>query len=864
MAGPFRNADHARMSDTDLKPPQAYWTQPASELIAALHTRATGLSSAEAWLRLKTHGFNDIKPRRVGALGMLLAQFRNPMTLILLFAASVALVARDWVNATIVLVIVIGSGVLSFVQEFRASNAMQRLLRRIALTTTVLRNGRPEHVLATHILPGDILLLAAGSLIPADGVVLEAADFFVNEAALTGETYPTEKLPGTAAADAALGQRGNCVFMGTSVRSGTAKVLVVCTGRATEYGRIAQRIAQHPPEAEFERGIRRLGYLLTRLMLVIVVVVFTVNLLLHRPPLESLLFVAALAVGLSPELLPAILTVTLARGAQRMAARGVIVRRLNAIENLGAMSVLCSDKTGTLTEGVIQLNAAVDSEGRPSEEVRRLAFINATLQTGLPNPLDETLVNSAGAGAAARWSKLDEIPYDFMRRRLTIVIRAEGRGPEAQLVTKGAFENVLACCTQLDSEHGPIPLDAPQRRRLQEQFIGWSRQGYRVLGVASARLPLKNRYERADESGLSFAGFLLFFDPPKAGTAEVLAKLAALGVQLKMLTGDNRHVAQHIAAAVGMSQAKILSGAELDGVSQDALPTVAAQTDIFAEVDPQQKERIVSALRRAGRVVGYLGDGINDAPAMHAADTAISVDRAVDIARESADFVLLQHDLEVLRQGIEEGRNTFANTMKYIFMSISGKFGNMLSMSAASLFMPFLPMLPKQILLNNFLADLPAVAIADDRVDPELTEQPRRWNIRRVRDLTVVFGLINSSADFVSFGVLLGLAHAPPALFRSGWFIENLLTELAIIMVIRSQRPFWRSRPGAWLVAAALLALLVVAVTPFPPLSRLFGFVPLPPWLLAAVLAITTAYVMAVEVVKRVFGLGLGALGRPH
>ncbi len=823
-----------------------YWQLPTSELLARLGSGPQGLSDAEAAARFARHGPNLLREEKgLSALRALAGQFRSPLVLILVFAAAISLVVRDWLEASIILAIVAGSAGLGAWQEYRASAAVRRLRARIALATSCLRGGAARPVPAAALVPGDVVLLAAGSLIPGDGVLLEAKDFFVNQALLTGESLPVEKQPGESAAGASLVERGNCVFMGASVRSGTARALIVRTGRATEIGAIAESLERRVPETDFERGLRQFGYLLTRVAAALVVAVFAVHVFFHRPTLESLLFAIALAVGISPELLPAILSVTLARGARAMARRGVIVRRLNAIENLGSMDVLCTDKTGTLTEGVVRVERACDPSGAARPQVLRDAYVNALYQTGLPNPLDEAIVAAARAAGldAEGTKKLDEIPYDFVRKRLSVVV-GDPAGGAPRLITKGAVEQVLEVCAGLSAQ---------ERAAIETRFREWSAQGYRVIAVAARDLPRKETFRREDEKDLRLAGFLLCLDPPQAQAPRVLADFARLGVAVKIITGDNRHIAAHVADAVGLKGAALLTGGELDAMHDEALWRAAAQTDVFAEVDPNQKERIIAALQRTGRVVGYLGDGINDAPALHAADVGISVDRAADVAKETADIVLLKHNLAVLHDGVLQGRRTFANTIKYIFATTSANFGNMLSMAAASLFLPFLPLLASQILLNNFLSDVPSLFIAGDRVDRAWLRKPYHWSIASIRRFMVVFGLLSTVFDFVTFAVLLSLVAGDPGLFRTGWFVESVLSELAVLLVIRTTLPFWRSRPGALLAWSTLVVALVVLALPYLPHAALFDFRPLPARLLGAVLVITAAYVLATELAKRAF-----------
>jgi P-type Mg2+ transporter len=835
--------------------PAAYWSSPPAQLEAQLHATGAGLDAAEAAARLRRYGPNALDAKRqAGALGLFANQFKSPLVLILIVASAISLMASEWVDAGVVLAVVFGSTILGFVQEYIASNAIEKLRSQVTINSVVLRGGKAVTLPSSQVVPGDVVLLSAGSLIPADAVVLEAKDFYVSQAVLTGETFPVQKVPGVVSAQAGLAERANCVFMGTSVRSGTARALVAATGRATVFGQIADKLALRPPLTEFERGIQRFGYLLTRIMLVMVMVVLAINIFMHKPPIESLLFALALAVGLTPELLPAIISITLSHGAKRMAKLGVIVRRLNSIENLGSMDVLCTDKTGTLTAGVVQLDGAFDVTGRPSAQVLRLASINAKFQTGMANPLDEAV--GAGADNAGvdlgGVRKIDEIPYDFVRKSLSVVA-ADASGART-LVTKGALDNVLGMCTSVQADAGTAPLDAAARAQIDARFEQWSGQGFRVLGVASRAVETREgSYTRADEQGLVFAGFLLFLDPPKADVRQTIVDLAKRGVKLKMITGDNAKVARHVAQAVDLPVKDTLTGRQLAAMSDEALMHAARRTTVFAEVDPNQKERIILALRKTGHVVGYMGDGINDAPALHTADVGISVDTAVDVAKDAADFVLLRKDLDILREGIDEGRRTFANTLKYVLTTISANFGNMFSMAVASVFLPFLPLLASQILLNNFLSDIPATTIASDRVDPQWVAKPRRWDTVFIRDYMVLFGLVSSLFDFLTFGVLLWLFQAAPEEFRTGWFIESLLTELVIALVVRTRGPFWRSRPGNLLMISTAIVTVLTLVLPYLPFTSIFGFVPLPAPLMLAMIGLTLAYVGAAEIAKKFF-----------
>ena len=824
-----------------------YWAMGGDALAAALDSSPGGLSSGEAASRLRRFGANELQAKAPASrLRVLARQFRSPLLLILVFAAAAAAASGEWTDAAIVLAIVAVSTGFAYVREFAAEAAADDLRDRIRTRTRVLRDGRAVERPVADLVPGDVILLAAGSLVPADAVVLEAADFYVGEAVLTGESLPVQKAPAPTPPEAALRDRTNVVLLGANVRSGAARCLVVHTGRATHYGRLASRLVLRAPETEFDRGLRHFGYLLATVMFVMVLAVVALHVVSGRASVGTLLFAVALAVGLSPELLPAILTVNLSRGARVMAARGVLVRRLAAIENLGSMDVLCTDKTGTLTEGIVALDGAFDAGGAASDEVLALAAINASLSSGVAGALDEALLRAHGA-TDPRLRKLAELPFDFSRKRASVVVEADG---VVSLVTKGAFQPVLdACATMGDG----VALGEAQRAALTARFEGWSRQGIRVLAVATRTLERRRAYGRADERELAFRGFLTFFDRPKPEARQALADLHALGVSTKVITGDSRLVAQHVAALVGLRGERTLTGAELNALHDDALLHRAEQTDLFVEVDPHQKERIILALKKTGHVVGFLGDGVNDAAAMHAADTSLSVDSAVDVARDAADFVLLERSLDAIRCGIEEGRRTFANTLKYLLITISANLGNMVSMAVASVFLPFLPLLAGQVLLNNFLSDIPAIGLAGDAVDRELVERPHHWDMKFISRFMVEFGLVSSAFDILTFALLIVVFAAGVETFRTAWFVESLLTELLVALVVRTRRPFYASRPGTVLLVSTLVLVPLTLAVPYLPFTTALGFVPLAPSLLLTMCAITAGYVAGTELLKRWF-----------
>lgn len=843
----FREAHRWRQSSaTDGLPESPFWSLTADEILGSLETGSQGLTTARAVARLATAGPNRLTAaRRTTAFRLLVRQFASPLVLMLAFAAVLSLAVHEANDAVIILIILITSGLLGFWQEQGAANAVRKLLALVAVRVRVVRDGRDQEIALEEVVPGDIVSLAAGALVPADCLLLESRDLFVDEATLTGETFPAEKRPGTAPADAPLARRTPALFFGTHVISGTARAVVVRTGRATELGQISARLSLRPPETEFEQGLQRFGYLLLRITAFLVLAIFAVNVFLDRPVIQTFMFSLALAVGLVPELLPVIVSINLARGARRMARSKVIVKRLTAIENFGSMDVLCADKTGTLTEGKVRLHAALAADGSESERVLLHAYLNAAFESGFANPIDQA-IRDHRAFDLDGWRKLDEAPYDFVRKRLSVLVERDG---QRLLVTKGALAQVLAVCSRAETAAGEVPLETV-RATVEARFAELSESGLRTLGVAVRELPADGMATKDEEREMTFLGFLTFFDPPKPDMERTLGEIAAAGIGFKLITGDNLRVALHLARQVGIVSPAAVTGTELHAMSDRALAQKAERTDVFAEVEPNQKERIILALRKTGHVVGFLGDGINDASALHAADVGISVESAVDVAKEAAEIVLLERDLGVLIKGVREGRRTFANTLKYIFITTSANVGNMMSMAGASLFLPFLPLLPTQILLNNFLSDFPAMTIATDRVDPELVERPLRWNLPFIRDFMIVFGGISSLFDFLTFGALFWLLDATPAQFRSGWFVESVLTELLILIVIRTRRAFFRSRPSWPLeVATVLVTTLSVAVL-YLPVNRFFELEPLPLRFLALIAVITLAYAMASEAAK--------------
>jgi Mg2+-importing ATPase len=827
-----------------------FWSMPATELLVSLETKTTGLTSEEAKKHLAAYGSNRMKPpKRSDAFTLLIGQFKSPIILILLFATVLSLFLHNIVDASIILTIVLISGVLGFWQEHSASNAVEKLLALVQVTASVLRDGKENELPVELIVPGDIVILNAGDIVPGDCMLLESKDLFVDEAMLTGETFPVEKEASVLPSDTALSKRNNALWMGTHVVSGSAKALVVLTGKNTEFGKVSEQLKLKPEETEFEHGIRRFGYFLGEVTLVLVVLIFAINVYLHRPVLESFLFSLALAVGLTPQLLPAIISINLAHGAKKMALKKVIVKRLASIENFGSMNIICSDKTGTLTEGTVQVESALDINGVANGKVFLFAYLNAFYQTGFKNPIDEAILKYRKVDLSG-YQKHDEIPYDFLRKRLSVSVIQNNAH---LMLTKGALSNILEVCSSVETKEGSIVDIAPMKDTIQKHFEEFSSLGYRTLGIAYRNLPSESLIKKTDEKDMTFLGFLTLFDPPKPNIIDTIARLKSLGVSLKIITGDNHLVAVSLSKKMGLSDTKIITGPELRQMSDAALLSRVGETTVFAEIEPNQKERIIIAMRKAGNVVGYMGDGINDASALHAADVGISVDTAADVAKEAADIVLLEKDLGVLIDGVREGRTTFANTLKYVFMATSANFGNMFSMAGISIFIPFLPLLPKQILLTNLMTDFPEMTIATDSVDEQMIDYPRRWDIKAIRKFMITFGLVSSLFDYITFGLLLLVLHANEGQFRTGWFLESVISASMIVLVIRSRKPFFRSKPGKFLLLATLSIAVITLVFPFTPFGNLFGFSPLPLTTYLLLMIIIILYIVTAEITKKIF-----------
>ena len=830
----------------------ALWQQPVSALLTSLATQPAGLTATEARKRLGQFGANTATTEKRQPLVLqFLARFRNPLIIILLVASAMSAATGDVASFVIIAVIVLLSICFDFVQEVRAQNAVEALRRSVAVQASVRRDGAVVSLPIDQLVPGDIAELIAGDLVPADCRLLESRDLYVNQALLTGEPYPAEKLANDSGTSGdSPTSAANAVFAGTSVISGTAVVLICRTGTATALGNLATSLAEKPPATAFAVGIRQFGLLIMRFTIFMVLFVLVVNLSFHRPLLESVMFAVALAVGLTPELLPMIVTVTLARSALQLSKRRVIVKRLSAIHDIGAMNVLCTDKTGTLTEATIKLMRSIDGHGEEDAQVYQRACINSHFESGMKSPLDDAILAAHPFDMSA-WRKIDEVPFDFERRRVSVLVEHEG---QRRLIVKGAPEDVLRLSQQFEKGGQIAPLDASTRAAFVATLGELGAQGYRALGVASRLVAIDHATAAVgDESDLVFCGFVVFLDPPKASAGDTIRAMATAGVEIKVLTGDNEEVSRHVFTEIGVPITGVMTGAMLEGLSDEALIGQLPRVNLFCRVNPQQKHRVLLTLKRMGHVVGFMGDGINDAPALHAADVGISVDGAADVARAAADLILLDHDLSVVHDAVEAGRSTVLNVSKYVLMGASSNFGNMFSMAGAALILPFLPMLPIQILLNNLIYNVSEIAIPFDNVDPEAIIGPVTWDVKLIERFMLVFGPVSSVFDFLTFYAMLHFFGAGEALFQTGWFIESMITQVLVVFCIRTRRVFFRSRPNRFLVGMTLGAVVLAVALPLLPVGSWFGFVPPPPLFFAYLIGATVAYLALVEVAKMLF-----------
>ena len=832
---------------------EGFWDRPLHELFELLPATPAGLTTEEARRRLRLYGPNSmVYESRFAALLSFFGFFRNPLVVILIIASGVSLALGEHVGGLIILAIVLFSVLLNFLMEFQARHAVEDIQKQIALTAAVVRDGREQELPIAELVPGDVVRLNAGDLVPADARLLEVKDLHVRESVLTGESLPVEKTVADLPKEKhGVADASNSVFLGTAVQTGIGTAVIVRTGKDTACGEIANRLAMRPPETEFGRGIRQFGMMLTWVTMGLVLFVLLVNIIFHRPVLESFLFSVALAVGMTPEMMPMIITVTLAQGARRMTKKKVLVKQLSAIEDFGSVDILCTDKTGTLTEGEIVLDRHVDFQGKDNDNVLQLIYLNSHFEAGIKSPLDDAILKHE-APSIAGYDKVDEIPFDFNRKRLSVVVQhADGN----LLITKGEAESVFAICDSVMIDGVPQPFDATRRAEAESTLKKLSADGFRALGVATLKVEKKDAYTIAAEHAMTLVGFAAFLDPPKEGVLAVLKALKQNGISVVVMTGDNQYVTQKIAHDVGLDADRVLVGNQLDAMDDAAVAYQAENGAIFARVSPEQKNRVILALKTRGHVVGYMGDGINDAPSLHTADVGISVMNGVNVAKDAAKIILLEKDLAVINEGVLEGRRSFANIMKYIIMGTSSNFGNMFSMAAASLFLPFLPMLPSQILLNNFLYDVSQVSIPSDNVDAATVQKPKRWQIGFIRQFMAIIGPISSIYDFLTFGVLLWVFHASTneSLFHTGWFVESLATQTLVVFVIRTAANPLKSRPSRPLLISVLAIVTLATVLPYTPLGKLLRFTPLPVSLLAAIAFLAVTYLIVVQFVKTWF-----------
>lgn len=825
-----------------------FYTIPLAELYSSLQSSDKGLSQALAAQRAREQANFFKQESRWKREGKLLArQFANPLQLLLFIAVFLSIVLGDSSDALIMLIILLITGILSFWQESNAGRALEKIRKIIDIKHSVLREGKISELVTAAVVPGDILLLDAGDLIPADCRILESNELHVNESILTGESFPVEKFPDTLAETTPLAQRHNCLWQGTNVISGTARALAVQTGAHSVLGEMTVRLAQ-TPETAFEKGFKRFGLFLLRITVILSLLILFLNLYFHKPFMEVVLFSLALAVGMAPELLPAILTFSMSSSAKRMMKKKVLIKKLSSVFNFGEVNVLCTDKTGTITEGLVTVRDIVDFRGQSTPELFQLAYLNATLQNGFENPIDKALASLTVE--AREFEKINEIPYDFIRKRLSVAVQKKG---QASMITKGAYTSVLSVCTLVQTASGEqLPLNPSVSDQLNLFFQQKSEEGFRVLGLATKSVPLKS-ITKSDEAKMIFLGFILLEDPLKKSSLDSIRQLEALQIEIKIITGDNPFAARHTARLLNLENPKILTGQEMDQLSAEALVVQARATQVFSEIEPHQKERIIKALQQSHRAVAYLGDGINDVAAINAADIGISTHNAVDVAKEAADFVLLENDLSVLADGVVEGRRSFANSLKYILITTGATFGNMISVAGASLLLPFLPMLPKQLLLNNLITDFPFLTISSDEVDPAQVKSPGKWNLKQLRNFMIVFGLHSSCFDFITFYLIYVTFQLSGSAFQTVWFLESACTEILILFVIRTRLPIWKSRPARWVTLSSLTALVVIFVLPLSSTASTLGFTFPGIKVLGGLLLILAGYFISAEILKQIF-----------
>lgn len=831
-----------------------FWSYDLNDILKQLNTGEDGLSSREAEGRIDKYGQNILEERKSSSnIEMLINQFKNPIIIILIFAAVLSIFLKDYSDGIIILIIIMISAFLSYNHESKANNAVKKLLSSVSVKSSVLRDGKFEEIDNAMLTVGDIINVKTGDMIPADCLIIEENSLSMDESSLTGETFPVEKNPQRISADTALSNRKNSLWMGTHVISGSGKAVIVNLAKDSEFGKITASLDEKDSDTDFEKGIRDFGNLILHVTTLLIGLIFVFNIILDKPFLESFMFALALSVGLTPQMLPAIISVNLSQGAKRMSEQGVIVKKLNAIENFGSMTVMCSDKTGTITQGKVKLDAALDCNGKKSDNICKLAAINSYFQEGYANPIDKAILD-ANTNDFSKYEKLFEIPYSFEFKLLSVMVRTDrdfsGRNI---MVTKGALTNVLDVCKTYESSDKTGGGIEEVKSRILDLFDKYSSQGYRVLGLAYKFIEDGTDIQKQKAEDMVFAGLLLFIDPLKDDIKDVVAEMNRLGVSLKMITGDNHLIAKNIGSQIGLDPEKVLLGEDLDSYSLSQLNKKVLDINIFAEISPNQKEKIIMAYKQAGEIVGYMGDGINDSPAIKQADVGVSVNTAADTAKDAASIVLLQNSLKVLISGINEGRRTFINTLKYIFVATSANFGNMFSMAGASLFLNFLPLLPKQILLTNLLTDFPSLQIASDSVDEDWLKRPVKWDMKFIKKFMVLFGITSSVFDYMTFAVLLFIFKADEGLFHTGWMLESIISAMVVMLIVRTARPVLVSKPSNRLLIAIMGVAVVLLAIIYSPINSYLGLIDLPIKALLALLGVSFLYALTAEILKKSF-----------
>lgn len=831
-----------------------FWTYESKDMLKKLNTDENGLSSREAEKRIDKYGQNILEERRSSSnLEMFINQFKNPIIIILIFAAFLSIFLKDYTDGIIILIIIMISSLLSYSHESKANNAVKKLLSSVSVKSSVLRDGKFEEIDNAMLTVGDIINVKTGDMIPADCLIIEANSLSMDESSLTGETFPVEKNNQKVSADTVLSNRKNSLWMGTHVISGSGRAVIVNLAKDSEFGKITASLGEKDSATDFEKGIKSFGNLILHVTTFLIGLIFVFNIFLNKPFLESFMFALALSVGLTPQMLPAIISVNLSQGAKRMSEQGVIVKKLNAIENFGSMTVMCSDKTGTITQGKVKLDGALDCNGNKSDNIYRLAAINSYFQEGYANPIDSAILDTR-TDDFSNYEKLSEIPYSFETKLLSVIVRTDRNSSVRNImVTKGALTNVLDVCKTYENSDNSVGNIEDVKSQILDMFDKYSSQGYRVLGVAYKLIEdgIDVKIQKAED--MIFAGLLLFIDPLKDDIKDVVAEMNRLGVSLKMITGDNHLIAKNIGAQIGLNPGKILLGDELDSYSISQLNKKVLDIDIFAEISPNQKEKIIMAYKQAGEIVGYMGDGINDSPAIKQADVGVSVNTAADTAKDAASIVLLKNSLKVLISGINEGRRTFINTLKYIFIATSANFGNMFSMAGASLFLNFLPLLPKQILLTNLMTDFPSLQIASDSVDEEWLKRPVKWDMKFIKKFMILFGIISSVFDYMTFAVLLFIFKANEETFHTGWMLESIISAMVVMIIVRTARPVFASRPNSKLLIAIVGVAVALLAIIYSPINIYLGLISLPIKLLLALLGVSLIYALTAEILKKSF-----------